>query len=155
FQSTAGAVLAQWLHSSAYNHSFLIPLIVGYLIWNRRQVLVRLQPAPAFPALLLLIVFGTLWWLAHVLRIAEGEQFALAFMLEAALLAVLGWAVYRALLFPFVYALLMVPTGEFLLGPLQEMATRVTSSLLRLTGIPVFVEGTIIETPGRTVIIAP
>ena len=98
---------------------------------------------------------GAVWWLAHALRIAEGEQFALAFMLQAVLLAVLGWPVYRALLFPFAYLLLMVPTGDFLLGPLQGVATQVASFLLRLTGIPVFVEGTIIEVPTRTVIIAP
>ena len=50
FGDTAGAVFAQWLHSSAYNHSFLILPIVGYLIWNRRQVLAGCNHLHSFPA---------------------------------------------------------------------------------------------------------
>src|SRR5262249_25487067 len=126
----------------------------GYLIWRRRHRLARLQPAPAFPALVLLPAFGAVWWLAHALQIAEAEQFALAFAIESVLLAILGWPVVRALLFPFTYGLLMIRPGEFLLGPLKRLATDVPSYLLQLTGIPVFVEGTVIETPVRTLIIA-
>jgi exosortase A len=155
FHGTAANILGQWLHSSAYNHSFLIPPIVAYLIWSRRHTLARLQPVPAFPALLLLPAFGAMWWLAHVVRVEEAEQFALAFTLETVLLIVLGWAAYRALVFPFLYALLMIPTGELLLPWLQEAATAAASYLLVLTGIPVFTEANSIETPTGTFAIAP
>ena len=104
---------------------------------------------------MLLPAFGAVWWLAHVMRVAEGEQFALAFMLETVPLVVLGWAAYRALAFPFLYALLMIPTGEFLLPWLQAAATGAASYLLALTGIPVFTEVNTIETPSGSFVVAP
>src|SRR5690348_6316607 len=63
FHGTAADILGQWLHSSAYNHSFLIPPITAYLIWSRRHALAQLRPVPAFPALLLMPAFSALWWL--------------------------------------------------------------------------------------------
>jgi exosortase A len=155
FRGTAAEIMGQWLHSSAYNHSFLLPPIIAYLIWTRRQALARLQPSPSFMALLLMPAFGAIWWLAHALRVAEAEQFALAFMVETGLLIILGWPVWRTLAFPFLYALLLVPTGDLLLPALQDAATAATAYLLDLSGIPVFSEGNIIQIPTGVFVVAP
>ena len=155
FHGTSGQVLSLWLHSSAYNHSFLILPIALYVIWDRRRLLTELQPKPCFSGLILFPLFSAGWWVARSVGIAEGEQLALACLLQAVLLTVLGWRVYGALLFPFTYLMLMIPTGEFLLGPLQRLSVAVVAIGLRMIGMPVFVEGTLIEIPIGSFVVAP
>jgi exosortase A len=136
-----------WWDSAAYNHALLIPPIVAYLIWDRRHRLYHVVPRPAVQALVLIPVFGAAWWVAGGLGIDEGQHFAVVAMLQGVFLAVFGWRAYRALLFPFLYLFLTVPTGEYLLEPLQQLAVVTTVFALRLTGIAVYSEGTLIEVP--------
>jgi EpsI family protein len=76
-------------------------------------------------------------------------------MLQGLLLGVLGWRAYRALLFPCLYLYLMVPTGAFLLRPLQEISHAGSVLLVQLSGIPVFAEGMLIQVPSGNFIVEP
>ena len=71
------------------------------------------------------------------------------------LLACLGWRIFKILSFPFLYLWLLVPTGTLVLPQLQEIATLISSSLLRWIGIPVFVDGFFLEVPSGRYHIEP
>ncbi len=155
FGDTATAAVSLWIHSSAYNYAVLVLPVSLYLIWERRRELACTIPEPTLWGLVLLPLLGAVWLLAHSADIAEAEQFALMGMIQVALFTILGRRVYRVLLLPFAYLFLMVPSGEFLLDPLQRTATVVTSTALRLSEVPVFSEGTFVETPTGVFEIAP
>ena len=144
-----------WGSSSAYNHLFLIVPISLYVIWERRATVAHLSPAPDFRAALLALPFVAIWLVAAAADIYEGQQIAVVGLMQALFLAVLGWPVYRMLLFPLLYLWLLVPTGEFLLLPLQKIATVVSTEGLRLSGVPVFMEGIQIQTPTGLYRVAP
>ncbi|MGF1550032.1 MAG: exosortase A [Sphingomonadaceae bacterium] len=155
----AGAILALfhrdvfdmariWAQSATFNHCALVPLIVGWLIWQRRAELGALRPVSWRPGLLLVAV-GALIWLGRPLAdIALAGHLGLVVMLQGAAIACLGKAVARALAFPLCYALFIVPVGQFLVPPLQHVTAEISMMLLGIAGIPAHIEGIFITTPG-------
>ena len=93
--------------------------------------------------------------MADALDINEGRQIALVGMMQALFLGVLGWRVYRVLMFPLLYLFLMVPSGEFLLGPLQKIAHAGSVLMLKASGIPTFTEGMMIDVPTGSFSVEP
>jgi exosortase/archaeosortase family protein len=68
-------------------------------------------------------------------------------MLQGAAVTVLGLNVTRALLFPLAYMLFLVPFGEFLEEPLQDITIAMVMPLLHVFGVPATVDGVLITTP--------
>ncbi|MEO5375743.1 MAG: EpsI family protein [Alphaproteobacteria bacterium] len=147
FRDGVAQVVGLWWSSAAHGHCALILPISLYLIHERRHVLAAMRPRASPWGLAVVAVSAAAWLLADMAGVDEVGHFAIVGMLQGVVLAVLGTAVYRALLFPLMILWLMVPTGGGLVPALQEVATVLSSSLLRLTGIPTFVDGTMIEVP--------
>jgi exosortase len=70
----------------------------------------------------------------------------LVLMLQGTAASVLGPNVSRALLFPLAYMLFLVPFGDFLEGPLQDITVAMVMPLLHLFGVPATVDGVLITT---------
>ncbi len=66
---------------------------------------------------------------------------------EQWLLSVVGWRIFRAMLFPMLYLFFMVPTGEFLVPRLQDFTASFVVLGLQLVNIPVFLDGVFIRIP--------
>ncbi|MBY0429862.1 MAG: exosortase, partial [Rhodospirillales bacterium] len=154
FHQGLAGMLHQWSTSSAYNHAFLILPISLYLIWERRADLAALRPDPSFRGIGLVLASGVAWLAANSLGIDEGVHFAILGILQGLLLTALGAKVYRLLLFPLSYLWLMVPTGGFLVAPLQTVTAVLSTALLKLSAIPVYTEGWTIEVPSGTYFVA-
>ena len=152
---TATSAVAQWNSTSAYSYGYLIGPIALWLIWRERDRLVGLMPEPTAWGIAVAAAFAGVWLVADFLSIAEGRHIALMGMIQGLLLAALGWRIYRILLFPLLYLWLMVPTGTFLLGPLQRLSHAGAVALIKLSAIPVFAEGTSIEVPEGSFVVEP
>ena len=144
-----------WIHAGAYNHCFLIVPIAAYLIWSDKALVQHLRPRPTLWGAAVSLAFAGLWWLSDVSGIAEGTHFAIVGILEGLLLGILGWPIFRALVLPFLYLFLMVPTGEALLPALQNFAAHAAAFCIEAAGIPTFRDGLVIEIPSGTYMIAP
>lgn len=136
-----------WERSETFTHGFLVFPISFWLIWGRRHEVMSLQPLPDRRALLLLALAGFGWLMADAGGVRVVEQLSLVTMLIAAVWAVLGWAVFKALFFPLMFLYFAVPMGEFLIPHLMEFTADFTVSALQLTGIPVYREGTFFSIP--------
>lgn len=136
-----------WWRSDTFSHAFLIAPISLYLIWRQRDRLVRRQPQGEPLALVLVLGCALLWLVAHFTGVAVVEQFAAVLALQSTVLSVVGRRVFTTMLFPMAYLLLMVPFGEFLVPPLQDITARFVVAALRLSGIPVYADGTFLQTP--------
>ena len=110
-----------WLSSPTYSHCFLVLPIALYMIWDRRLVLAGVYPRPDYRALAVLPLLSFAWLLMAVLGVLEVQQFVFMTMVQAILLAALGWPVYRRLLGPLLYLYLLVPSGEYLVPQLQDL----------------------------------
>lgn len=155
YWETAASAVHIWMTTSAYNYAVLIAPISLYFIWEDRQVLARMVPQPSAWGLAVAAVFAGGWFLASVLHINEGQHLGLVGMMEGLFLAVLGWAVFKRLAFPLLYLFLMVPTGDFLLEPLQHLSYAGSVALLKLSAIPVYSEHLTIQVPYGVFFVEP
>lgn len=137
-----------WWNSSTFNHCLLILPILGWLVWLRGGELGKLTPQAWAPGLLWIAAGASAWLLGEAAGLAIARQTGLVLMLQGCVPALLGPQVTRGLIFPLFYSLFLLPIGEELVPPLQILTADMSMLLLRLTGIPAYLEGIFITTPG-------
>jgi len=150
YWDTAASIVAIWWRSETFAHGFLIVPISLVLIWIRRREIARLEPAPDALGLLLLAGAGLAWLVAWAGQVQVVQQYALTVMIPASVVAVAGRRVARALAFPLGFLFFGVPVGEVLIPPLMDWTAHFTVAALRLTGIPVYQQGTFFTIPAGT-----
>ncbi len=144
---TVASTVAIWSRSETFAHGFLIVPISAWLVFRRRHALAALRPTPDARGLILLGLLGFVWLAAEVARVLVVQQLAVVAMIPALVFTVLGWRVTWAMAFPLAFLLLAVPMGEFLIPPLMDFTANFTVAALRLTGVPVYREGTFFSIP--------
>lgn len=144
---TAGSIVSIWQRSNTFGHGFLIPPIVAWLIWRRRNELRAVPIRPNFAWLAAIVVLGFTWFWGSLAGVLILEQFSFAFLIPATVGAVMGTAMLRALLFPLGFLLLGVPAGDAISGPLIEFTADFAIIALRISGVPVNREGPYLTIP--------
>jgi len=147
FYHDAQAIVAIWWNSATFNHCLLIPFILGWLVAQRKGALAQLTPAAWWPGLLLVAAGAFGWMLGEAGAVASARHLGLIFMLQGAVIAILGKHVARGLAFPLFFALFLVPFGEELIPAMQTVTAQIASALLSVTGVPAHLEGIFITTP--------
>jgi exosortase A len=153
--STVASAVHLWNTSSAYNYAYLIAPISLGLIWSERQQLAGVAPSTNFWGVAIAGAFSVAWLAGELLGIDEGRHIAFVGMIQGLALAFLGWRIYRFLAFPLLYLFFLVPTGTFLLTPLQLIAHHANVALLKASGVPVYAEGFLIQVPTGSFLVEP
>lgn len=141
------AMVNTWWASTIFFHVLLLLPVFLWLIWQRRDILAQLRPEPFLWGLIPLFGACALWFSGHVADVMVVQQFALIFTIQSLVLTLLGVTIVRALLFPLVYMLFLVPFGEGLIPPLQDLTAVAIVKGLNILNIPVYVDGTLLLTP--------
>jgi exosortase A len=141
YRDTGIAMVTIWARSETFNHAFLVPPIVLWLVWRRRQLMAALTPQPALGIFLLAACAAFVWLLGDLVAVNAITQLALVALLVLAVPAVLGWSVTRLIVFPLGFLFFAVPIGEFVMPQLMEWTADFTIFALRLSGVPVYREG--------------
>lgn len=155
FWGSVTSAVTLWWNMPTYNYAFLILPISAYLIWRKRDEVRAEIPIGSLWGVATVAIFGLVWLLSDVVEITEGRHLAFVGMVLGILLACLGWRVFKILSFPFLYLLLLVPTGTVAVPLLQEIATLIASSIIQFVGIPVYTDGFFIEVPSGRYHIEP
>nr|WP_137678283.1 exosortase A [Parerythrobacter lutipelagi] len=141
------AMSDQWWNISTYNHILLVPPIIGWLIYIRRDALLEIDPAPWWPGLLPLAGAMFLWLLGSVAGVNSASQLGAVATLMLAVPATLGPRVALACAFPLAYMLFLVPFGDELVPTLQMVTAAIVIWLTEASGIPAVIDGVFIDTP--------
>ncbi|OGB11407.1 MAG: exosortase A [Burkholderiales bacterium RIFCSPHIGHO2_12_FULL_61_11] len=141
YRDTGIAMVTIWARSETFNHAFLVPPIVLWLVWRQRRLIQAQAPRPALGAMALIACAAFVWLLGDLVAVNAVTQLALVALLVLAVPAVLGWSVARLIIFPLGFLFFAVPVGEFLLPQLMEWTANFTVLALRLSGVPVYREG--------------
>jgi exosortase A len=150
FRAAVVAAVDVWWVSPTYSHCFLIIPIVIWLIWEKRAALGKVAPSVAPYVLLFIPLLILVWWLGELSAINEVRQFAVVAFIQVVIVALLGIDIVRIIWFPILYLIFLVPTGEYLIAPMQRFATHFVDVSLNIAGIPHYTEGTTFElTNGR------
>jgi exosortase A len=141
YWETAASIVAIWWKNQTFAHGFVVIPICLWLVWRRRDELARTRAKPWWPGLIAVFLCGALWFVMSAANVLGLKQFALAFMIQASVVAVLGLRVARILAFPLAFFLFAVPAGEFLVPVLMDWTADFTVAAIRWSGVPVFREG--------------
>jgi exosortase D (VPLPA-CTERM-specific) len=158
YWSTLAHLVGQWWHDPNFSHGFFVPLFSAFVLWQERDRLARIPRRPSWAGLIILLV-------ALVVLIV-GRLGAELFLARSSLLLVLaglvilffGWNLFRAVLFPWAFLLMMIPIPSIALNqitfPLQLLASRVAATVLPVLGVPIFREGNVINLPAMALEVA-
>jgi exosortase len=158
YASVLRHLVGQWAHDPNYSHGFFVPLFSVFVIWSERDKLRKLAIEPSSSGLLVLLV--------GLLVLAAGNLGAELFLSRISLLLTLaglvvityGWNQMRAMFFPWVFLLFMIPIPAIVLNqltfPLQLLASKAAAITLPLAGVPVLREGNIIQLPAMALEVA-
>ncbi len=139
----------EYAKDESMGHGFFVPVIVGYMIWQRRPELERTPIRPHWAGWALCVLGFALLLLGTF-----GAEFALMrggllLTVYGIVLATCGFPVFRLLVFPLLWLLFMIRIPQFIYGqitgPLQTLASQFAEVSLSMLGIPVLREGNVLE----------
>ncbi len=142
-------LVLQWITDEDMGHGFFVPVVAGYIIWQRRAALSALKPEPNNWGLALL-----LWGAVQLMLGTLGAELFLArtsflISLVGVILYLGGTKVLRALAFPLSLLAFMIPIPAIIYAritlPLQLFASSVAETILGWLGIPVLRDGNVLE----------
>lgn len=154
FRSEIAAAVQVWSSSATFGHAFFIVPISAFLFYRMRHRLALIPPAPAPWAAAPLAALALLWAVGAVANVLVVKQLAVVGLWQGMFLLVLGWPVTRAALFPLLYLYFAVPLGSSAIPVLQDVTAQMVVHLLRLTGMPVFLDGYLIQIPSGSFLVA-
>ena len=149
----AWPVLHFWIYEytkpeSYYGHAPLIPLIVGLMLWHRREALRAVQKTPALGALALLLPALALLVFAIKTQAQALESTGLLLTLWGSVWLALGTRFVRAAAFPLAFLWLMAPLPGPVLNDstlhVQMLSTVLANKLLHLMTFSTTLVGNII-----------
>ena len=145
YASILARLFLQWIHDPNFSHGIFVPLFALFVLWQDRKKLVTIASAPSWAGLplvvlsLLVLVLGV--WGAEIFL----ARTSLLILLAGVIILFQGWRFFRAILFPWAFLILMIPPPTLILQqvtfPLQLLASRLATGLLRLVGVPVLRQG--------------
>jgi exosortase A len=154
YLETSASFVRIWSNSDLFGHGFLILPIAAWLVWRRVPRLLTQHRQLSWWGIAALGVMNVVWLLGNIADVNLVRQVALVGMIQGLVLAILGWRMTLTLVFPLGYLYFAVPAGEFLVAPLQQVTADFVVRVLRLTGIPVFIDGLYLQTPTGRFLVA-
>lgn len=141
----------QWTSDPNFQHGMFVPAFSLYVLWLERDHLKRISSSPSWLGLPLVV----LALLMLVLGILGVELFtsrvSLLVLIAGLILLLHGRALFRAVLFPWAFLVLMIPLpgliSQEVTFPLQMLAAKLATFLLQTVGVPALREGNMIELP--------
>jgi exosortase len=140
-----------WYTIPDYSHGFLVPFFSLFLLWDKRKIL-RTTPIRQSWKGIGLVVFAIAVLILGVYGVdLFTARISFVFLLAGLIWTLFGWEMLRELRFPLLVLMLAIPFPTILFNkitfPLQLFASRIASMILPMLGVPVLLEGNVIQLP--------
>ena len=158
YYNIAPLMVQQWYSDPNYSHGFIVPVIAGYFLYERREELMKAEVAPA-NAGLMIIIFGLLQLCVGYLAFELYTMRSSFIVIFAGLiLYFMGAAVFRIMLLPVLYLFFMVPLPyivyDSIAFPLKQLVAKYSVETLQHIGVVIIREGNILLLPETTLEVA-
>lgn len=144
----------QWWNIDTYSHILLVPPILAWLVWLRRGELAKIDPRGWWPGVAWTAAGLALWLAGREAGVNLVAQGGAVVALQGAAAALIGVRTTLILAFPLGYAVFLVPFGDEIIPPLQDVTARITVALTHLSGVPATIDGYFIDTPAGRFVVA-
>jgi exosortase D (VPLPA-CTERM-specific) len=148
FHNALSELVAQW-NNSDYTHCFFIPVIIAYVIFDKRKVIKELPITHQWLGIIPLVCGVFMYWLGEL----GGEFYTLYISLVVILIGIsmlhMGSKRTSSLIFVFILMTAMFPFPHFiylkLSVNLQLVSSQFGTAVLQVIGLPAYREGNIID----------
>jgi exosortase D (VPLPA-CTERM-specific) len=141
--------IRRWAHEEEYSYAFLVPVLSAWLIWTRRDSLPAAMGRPEPLAPVLMLIAMAMNAVGELSATYIFSQWSLVLAIAALILSAGGRSLFRATWVPVVFLLFAIPAPYFIASimsiKLQLISSALGASFIRTLGIPVFLEGNIID----------
>jgi exosortase D (VPLPA-CTERM-specific) len=149
YYNALALMVGVWIDDENYGHGFFVPFISLFLIWMKRDKIRTLESRGSWWGLSLIVASLALYVMGELGTLAPLLQLSFWLVVVGLCWATLGGRVVRALSFPLLYLLTMIPLPQFLLQGLSSQLQLLSSALgvgcLQVVGVTAFREGNVID----------
>jgi exosortase len=142
-------MIKDWSQNDNYSHGFIVPLIAGYMIWQKRDNLKNLEINNNNWGLLVIAAGMLIFLTGNIGAELFLMRFATIVSIYGLTIYLLGWPISRHVTIPIMYLIFMIPLPTIIWNklafPLQLFAAKISSILINTIGIPVLREGNILH----------
>src|ERR1039457_4159067 len=139
----------RWIKQEEYSHGFLIPVIVAWLLWTRRDALIASIGRPSWTGPTLILLAALMHITGKLSSLYFLSQFAFIIALIGVALGLGGYSLLKVTFIPIIFLLFAIPLPYFLDAVLSYRLQLISSQLgtffIRLLQIPVYLEGNVID----------
>lgn len=148
YRETLPMLLSLW-GSDDFSYCYLVPVAAGYFAWkSRKRILTQAGGSPV-PGLVLLVFSGGVFLVGRLGALETLLYVSMWLSIAAIALIYLGQRAFAALLFPLAVLAFIVPPPalieRILSFNLRLLSSSMAAHLLQLIGIPVYLEGNILD----------
>ena len=132
-----------------FNYCYLIPVIIAYLVWEKKEIITKDPSRFSYKGLIPLCVGVFLYFIGEL----GGEFYALYLSLWCMVVGILwvhnGFQKFKLFAFPIFFSLSMFPFPHFIYGKIsfymKLVSSKIGVALLQVYGLPAYREGNIID----------
>jgi exosortase D (VPLPA-CTERM-specific) len=132
-----------------YSYGLLLPLVSAYIVYLKWPQIRRYRWEPSWWGVPVVILGFILLTAGKLVADPYSPPFSFTVVITGLLLLLGGWGIVRMLSFPLVLLVLMLPLPgiitNFLTFPLQLVSSRLAAGFLRTLGIPVVLQGNVLD----------
>jgi exosortase len=145
------SLAVQWSGDPDMGHGFFVPLVVGLIVWQRREELAKVEIRPNWWGLVV-VLFGAIQMMLGTLGVELfTSRVAFVVTVIGSVWFLGGTLLLKKLVFPLALLFLMVPIPAVVYNQitfrLQLLASRMADTSLEFLSVPVVREGNILELP--------
>jgi len=148
YYSSLAYMISQWERED-YSYCYLVPFIVFYLIWEKRNQLASLPSVSSWKGLIPFILGIVFFWLGEL----GGEYFTLYISFWLVMVGIcwmhLGWGKLKTISFSLLFSLTMFPFPNLLHNKISVNLKLISSQLgvamMQLYGMSAYREGNVID----------
>lgn len=149
YAGTFENMLSLWNKSEEYGYAYLIPVITGFLIWQRRFEIQKAGIRSSYAGLVLVAAGGALLFLGLLATTHTLAQYSVVIVIMGLALTFLGWRAFKLVFAPLFLLFFMVPLPPFIFnnlsGKLQLISSEIGVAVIRMFDISVYLEGNVID----------
>ena len=149
FSDSILELVRRWQVQEEYSHGFLIPVIVGWLLWTRRDALLASVGHPSWFGPALILLAAVMHVIGKLSSLYLLSQLGFIVALIGIVLGLGGYSLLKVTLVPIAFLIFAIPMPYFidavLSWRLQIISSELGVAFIRLFQIPVFLEGNVID----------
>jgi exosortase D (VPLPA-CTERM-specific) len=144
-------LFGQWKNDPNFSHGFFVPLFAIFVLWQDRHRLAQIPLSPSWTGIPIIVLAMVMLAIGHYGVELFLTRCSFLLFLAGLTLLVGGRPLFRAVLFPWAFLILMIPIPQIIFlritFPLQTLAAKSSAVILPIFQVPVLREGHIINLP--------